>query len=260
MSRAAIFLLPIYDEAALLEVLLGRIRDARLPSPWRARVLAVDDGSGDGSAAILARPRAELDVVVLTHERNLGLAQTLYDGLAWIARQARDDDAVILMDADDTHDPADAAGMLSEIDRGHDLVLASRFHAGASTTGVAAHRRAYGGIANALLRATLAVPAVTDYGCGFRAVRAAVVRRAVSALGERLLELRPWGFICTAELLWKLSLFEPRIAEVPLHLRYDRKQSASKMPSLRTMAGYAVLAGKGLGWRASRRRVGGERR
>lgn len=246
MSRTAIFLLPIYDEEARLEVLLDRIRDAPLPDGWARSILAVDDGSRDRSAAILARRAADLPLVRITHPVNLGLPPTLADGFVWVAHNGGDGDVVVTMDADDTHDPNDAAPMLTAIDDGYDLVLASRFVAGAAMYGVAAHRHVYGNIANGILRATLALPGVTDYGCGFRAARASLVRDTVAHFGERLLELRSWGFICTAEMLWKLSWASPRIAEVPLILRYDQKESRSKMPSLRTISGYGVLAAKGV--------------
>lgn len=251
MSRTAIFLLPIYDEEARLEVLLERIRDASLPAGWSRSILAVDDGSRDASAAILARRAADLPLVCLTHPVNRGLPQTLADGFAWVARHGGEADAVVSMDADDTHDPSDAAAMLAAIDAGADLVLASRFLPGAAMHGVAAHRHVYGNIANALLRAALAVPGVTDYGCGFRAARASLVRATVEHFGERLLELRSFGFICTAEMVWKLGWAAPRIAEVPLILRYDQKESRSKMPSLRTITGYGVLAAMGVRQRLS---------
>lgn len=250
-ARQAIFLLPIYDEEARLEALLERIAAAPLPPAWGLRLLAVDDGSRDGSAAILARRTPTLPLVVVTHAVNRGLAEALRTGLAWVAANAADGDAVVSMDADDTHDPAHAAAMLERIEAGFDLVLASRFQPGAAMYGVAPHRQLYGNAANAILRATLAVPGVSDYGCGFRAMSAPLVRRAVHELGPRLLELHSWGFICTAELVWKLSWFAPRIAEVPLTLHYDLKQSASKMPSARTIGGYGLLAAKGLGRRIS---------
>lgn len=245
-ARHAIFLLPIYDEEARLEALLERIAAAPLPPAWERCILAVDDGSRDASAAILARRASTLPLTVLTHPLNRGLAEALCTGLVWAAANAADGDAVVSMDADDTHDPAHAAAMLERIEQGFELVLASRFQPGAAIYGVARHRQLYGNAANAILRATLAVPGVSDYGCGFRAMGAPLVRRAVRGLGPRLLELRTWGFICTAELVWKLSWFAPRVAEVPLTLHYDFKRSASKMPSARTITGYALLAAMGI--------------
>ena len=79
-----------------------------------------------------------------------------------------------------------------------------------------------------------------DYTCGFRLYRAAMLRRAADAWGDRLVEEA--GFTCMAEVLLKLGRGGARVAEVPLILRYDLKEGASKMKVMRTIARYFVLA------------------
>jgi dolichol-phosphate mannosyltransferase len=68
---------------------------------------------------------------------------------------------------------------------------------------------------------------VLDYTCGFRGYRVALLRRARARYGERLIEER--GFACMVELLLKLDRIGARMCEIPIDLRYDLKQSASKM-------------------------------
>ena len=203
--------------------------------------MAVDDGSRDASAAILSQPRACGPVVVLTHAVNCGLAQTLYDGLHWAGEHCNDNDVVITMDADDTHDPAYIPPLTHKISQGYDVVIASRFQPESVVVGVPPHRRMLSYGVFALLHLLMPIAGVRDYACGYRALRARLVREAVQRFGEDLLELRRWGFICTAELLWKLSLMGARCAEVPFVLRYDLKQSASRMRALRTIGGYGLL-------------------
>src|SRR5574337_836487 len=92
--------LPVYNEAARLQTLLERIG---VVLDGRAyRIVAVDDGSRDGSDAILAQARTQLPVEIITHPVNRGLADTLYDGLRWVAEHSPPDDVVVTMDADDT--------------------------------------------------------------------------------------------------------------------------------------------------------------
>jgi dolichol-phosphate mannosyltransferase len=136
--------------------------------------------------------------------------------------------------------------MLDAIDRGADIVIGSRFQPGSVVMGVPSHRQSFSVGANLLLRTFLRIPGVVDYACGFRAIRASLIRRAVNQLGNRLLELSGWGFICTAELLWKLSLFGARCGEVPFTLRYDLKAGPSKMRAGRTIFGYGLLIWKKL--------------
>ena len=55
----------------------------------------------------------------------------------------------------------------------------------------------------------------------------ALLKRACAHYGPRLIEEH--GFACQVELLLKLVHVGARITEVPIDLRYDLKQSASKM-------------------------------
>jgi dolichol-phosphate mannosyltransferase len=241
MSRVAV-VLPVYNEASRLKMLLDRIGDALGGQVYR--IVAVDDGSRDGSDAILAQERQHLPLEIVTHAVNRGLAQTLYDGLRCAVEQCGEDDVVVTMDADDTHDPVYIQPMLAKIEQGYDVVIASRFQPGAAVVGVPAHRRLFSFGVLLLLRLLAPIPGVRDYACGYRAIRARVLASAFERFGERLLELRQWGFICTAELLWKLRVVGARCCEVPFALRYDLKESTSRMRVARTIGGYGLLVWK----------------
>lgn len=245
-GRSLIFVLPAYNEGARLEQLLDRIRDTMQERPYR--IVVVDDGSKDNTPEILRRRSADLPLEVVTHAVNRGLAQTLYDGMAWVAANATRDDIAITMDADDTHDPVYADAMVRRLDDGFDVVIASRFQPGSAVKGVPAHRLVYSAGVRALLRMLLPIPNVTDYACGYRAVRIDIIRSALARFGESLIELREWGFICTAELLWKFHLAGARCSEVPFVLRYDMKESVSRMRTMRTVTGYGLLVWSG--WRS----------
>jgi dolichol-phosphate mannosyltransferase len=80
---------------------------------------------------------------------------------------------------------------------------------------------------------------VADFTSGYRAYRVGLLKRARGHYGERLIEEQ--GFACMVELLLKLRHCHPVIVEVPLVLRYDRKQSASKLRLGRTMMQYLKL-------------------
>jgi dolichol-phosphate mannosyltransferase len=54
-----------------------------------------------------------------------------------------------------------------------------------------------------------------------------LLQRARKHYGERLIEER--GFACMVELLLKLDRIGANMCEVPIDLRYDLKQGASKM-------------------------------
>ena len=247
--------LPVYNEAARLKTLLERIRATLDDRPYR--IVAVDDGSRDGSDVILAQERERLPLEVITHPVNRGLAETLYDGLRWVADHSNDDDVVVTMDADDTHDPTYILPMLAKMDQGCDVVIASRFQPGATVVGVPPHRQLFSLGVLLLLRVCLPIPGVRDYACGYRAIRARALKAAFARFGERLLDLRQWGFICTAELLWKLRAAGARCGEVPFDLRYDLKESVSRMRAGRTISGYGLLVWKR--WTSPEWRPGADR-
>jgi dolichol-phosphate mannosyltransferase len=229
--------LPAYNEAVSLPPLLEAL--AALPAgvPWRAVV--VDDGSTDGTGDVARRAAARLPVEVLAHPQNRGLAAALRTGLEHACARAASDDAVVTMDADNTHNPAQIPQMLAALAAGADVVVASRYVRGARQVGVPAHRAILSAGVGWLLRVRFGLPGVRDYSCGYRAYRARLLQTALARYGPRLIEAG--GFDAAAELLVKLAPLRPRVVEVPLVLRYDRKPGPSKMPAARTILGYLRL-------------------
>ena len=241
--REVVILLPVFNEAARLGQLLDGLHTALAGQPHR--IVAVDDGSRDATPDILRQRGATLPLVSLTHPVNAGLAETLYDGLRWVVERGADEDVVVTMDADDTHDPSYIAPLLARIDEGYDVVGTSRFQPRGGSAGVPRHRQVLGRAGSLLMQRAMPIPGVLEFSCCYRAMRVGALRRAVELFGADLIALRQWGFVCTAELLWKLHLAGARCSEIPFVLRYDRKESESRMRPLRTLAGYGVLAWHG---------------
>jgi dolichol-phosphate mannosyltransferase len=78
---------------------------------------------------------------------------------------------------------------------------------------------------------------VRDFTSGFRAYKANVLSRAVQQYGRDFLDQD--GFQCMVDILFKLRRLRLVFGEVPMILRYDLKQDASKMNILKTS--YATL-------------------
>jgi dolichol-phosphate mannosyltransferase len=117
--------------------------------------------------------------------------------------------------------------MLELIQRGRDVVVASRFPDGAVMVGVPRLRRAIGWAGSLLLQALFPIQGLREYTCGFRAYRACVLQRAFGRYGDGFISES--GFTCMVDILLKLRLDSLLMGEVPLVLRYDRKSSKSKM-------------------------------
>lgn len=232
-------MLPAYNEKENLQPLVTKIRVVmdRLARPYR--VLVVDDGSSDGTPDLLRRLQVEVPMQVVRHKTNMGLAQTLMDGLRIAVEDADPEDVVITMDADNTHDPSHIPAMLRQLSQGYDVVIASRFEPGGQEIGLTLDRRILSRGANLLLKACFATKNVRDFTSGYRAYRAGALQRAVSFYGEQLIESTT--FAATAEVLLKLHAIGMNADEVPLVLRYDLKGGTSKMQVRRTVLDYVSM-------------------
>ncbi len=84
------------------------------------RVVVVDDGSADETAAEAEKAGA----LVIRHDRNLGKGEALKTGFKHA--QAEDFEAVVTLDADTQHDPAEIPSLIKAFDAGADIVIGAR--------------------------------------------------------------------------------------------------------------------------------------
>lgn len=238
-AEDTVVVLPAFNEAAALPRLLRRLAQA---GGRDLRVLVVDDGSTDGTAAVAEACARDLpNLRVLRHVANRGLGAALRSGWeAALAGGLADGGAIVTMDADDTHDPVLLGRLVGLIAQGYDVAIASRFAPGGGEVGLSLPRRALSRGARLVLSACRRIPGVSDYTCGYRAYRAGALRRAFATYGGAGLMTAP-GFACTAEVLLKLAGLGARCVETPFVLHYDHKSGRSKLRVLRTLLGYAQL-------------------
>jgi dolichol-phosphate mannosyltransferase len=219
--------LPTYNEEASIAPLFARFLAVFPDRSAPYRIVLYNDGCRDGTAAAARAWADRLNVEIIGRDENLGLGAGLRALIAHAARHGGPEDRLVIMDCDDTHHPSQIAGLSAALDRGCDVAIASRYRRGARVAGVAAHRRALSLGAALLFKALHPCRGVLDYTCGYRGYRVALLQRALARHGERLVRER--GFACMVEVLLKLSRLDARFGEIPLELRYDLKQGASKM-------------------------------
>lgn len=154
--------IPIFNEEENIEPLIREIKDALAPEGKTYEIVAVDDGSKDGTFGLLRRlcdKERRLKVVRL--KRNFGQTAALAAGLAHAHG-----DVVVLMDGDGQNDPADIPALLRAIDEGNDLVAGWRYQ----RRDPFFRRRLPSMIANLLISWTTQVK-LHDYGCTLKAMR-----------------------------------------------------------------------------------------
>jgi dolichol-phosphate mannosyltransferase len=194
--------IPLFDEAENLPLLAAEIRQALEPTGRSWETLFVDDGSTDGSFAVLCELAARDPTVrILRHRRNAGQTAALAAGF-----QAARGAIVVTLDADLQNDPADIPALLARLGdsaAASDCDVVSGIRRSRQDNWV---RRASSRIANAV-RNWATDEAVSDVGCSLKAYRREVLAGLPFFTGMHrfLPTLARWN--------------GARLAEIPVHHR-----------------------------------------
>jgi glycosyltransferase involved in cell wall biosynthesis len=120
--------MPVYNEPATLGEAVARARRAPLPDGWQAQVVLTDDGSDDATRACVRALGDQGEALVSFHPKNRGKGAAIRTGFARALELARDEDAVVIQDADLEYDSAEFARLLEPVRLGKaDLVVGNRW-------------------------------------------------------------------------------------------------------------------------------------
>jgi dolichol-phosphate mannosyltransferase len=210
---------PTYNERENLAPITKAILEA-VPA---VRILVVDDGSPDGTGAIadeLAAAEPRIEVLHRTAKEGLGAAYRAGFRHVLADPQAA---AVVQMDCDFSHSPAQVPGLLAPILEGSaDLVLGSRYVRGGTTPGWGLGRRLLSRGGGHYARLVLGVP-YRDLTGGFKAWS----RAALAAIDLEAPEFAN-GYGFQIEMTWRAHRNGARIIERPITFG-ERVAGASKM-------------------------------
>lgn len=184
-------------------------------------LLVVDDGSPDGTASyvksLAAESPYEIHVIERSHKQGLGTAYVT--GFRWGLERGYW--ALVEMDADLSHDPADVPRLLERLQSGADLAIGSRYVEGGGTENWGPLRRLLSSGGNLYARLWLGYP-VMDSTAGFRAYRASVLE------AQDLSTVRSEGYGFQVEMTRRVWRAGGTIAEVPITFT-ERVAGKSKM-------------------------------
>jgi glycosyltransferase involved in cell wall biosynthesis len=192
------FLIPAHNEAATIGEVLNRI--AALGLDYEA--VAVDDGSTDATAEIIAERAAAEPRIVLLRKPNGGKGSALRHGIPHC-----NGGIIVIQDADMEYDPGDVPGLIAPIEANvADVVYGSRLSGGRP-------QRAYmfwhlvGNRCLSLLTGFLFNTTLTDMETGYKAFRADVLKQLHLTEDHFGIEPEITGEICRRQL---------RIYEMPI--------------------------------------------
>ncbi|WP_323594872.1 glycosyltransferase family 2 protein [Aliarcobacter butzleri] len=236
-------LLPAYNEEKSLDQLLPKIDKAfKEDMKLDYHIIVCNDGSRDKTGEKLEEYSKTLPMTIITHKINRGLGETSRDLFEKAAELSKDEDIIIRMDCDDTHEPEFIPKMLQKIEEGYDVVIASRFVEGGGQEGLSSYRATISKLANLFMKFFFPIDGLKEYSSGFRAYRAKAIKYAINTFGNQFIQLKGLGFTATLEKVVKLKIIGAKFGESPFVLRYQQKQSESKMVSSITTFGYGTLA------------------
>ena len=216
MTERALVIVPTYNERANIT----RLVESVLAQDPRLDVLVVDDGSPDGTGAVVdAIHDREPRVNVIHRPSKMGLGTAYLAGFRWALESGYA--FVFEMDADFSHDPGHIPAFLAAIE-GADLVLGSRYrHGKVTVVNWPISRLMLSYSANVYARAVTGLPLYDSTG-GFKCFR----REVLEAID--LNDVRSNGYAFQIEMSFRAWKRGFRIVEIPIVFT-DRSEGESKM-------------------------------
>ena len=201
MRRDVVAVIPAYQCAATIGAVVAGVRR------HLETVIVVDDGSDDGTGRVAADAGAIVER--LPENRGKGHALVRGIGLALAAGPA----AVLLLDGDGQHDPADIPGFLAAWDAGAgDLVLGSRM----GDPDTIPRARYWTNRIGSRVLSWMTGWDVEDSQSGYRLLAADLLRR---------LPFASRGYAIESEMLIKAAHRRARLAQVPIRTIYEGNTS-----------------------------------
>lgn len=237
------FCIPSYNEEHTVGVVLWKLRQEMAEFQRDYQILLLDDASTDSTTEVLEPYARVLPLTVLKHERRLGYASCLRELLDEAVRRSTypKRDAVVVLQADFTEDPADAVTLIKRLEGGADVVTTA-------ARGDGRHPSRIHGWVTRLTSYVARRGAPTENGgdplLGMRAYRVVTLRRALE--DSKLLDGTD-GPLANARLLSAVAPHARRIEEVEVDVRYDRRFRTSRFRAAERLRELVRYVRRGIG-------------
>ncbi|MBQ2429577.1 MAG: polyprenol monophosphomannose synthase [Alistipes sp.] len=212
-------IIPTYNEIENI----SRMIDVVMALDGEFDMLVIDDGSPDGTAAVVRKRQEEFTGRLHIVERSgkLGLGTAYITGFKWALE--RDYDYVFEMDCDFSHNPNDLIRLYEAARAGSDVVVGSRYVQGVNVVNWPMSRLLMSYFASKYVRFVTRMP-VCDATAGF----VCYSRRALQTLDLDAVRMKGYGFQIEMKYSsWRLGL---KVSEVSI-IFVDRVEGTSKMSS-----------------------------
>ena len=216
----SIIIIPTYNEKENIENIIRAIFS--LDKPFH--ILVVDDGSPDGTAAIVKKLQSEFlqQLHILERRGKLGLGTAYITGFKWCL--ARHYDFIFEMDADFSHAPSDLPKLYNACAKeGADLSIGSRYVSGVNVVNWPMGRVLMSYFDSKYVRIITGIP-VHDTTAGFKCYR----RKVLETIDLDNISFKGYAF----QIEMKFTAYKCgfNVVEVPV-IFINRRHGTSKMNS-----------------------------
>ena len=212
--------IPTYNEKETLPSLITELLYEIKKIAEKFSIVIVDDASPDGTGQIAEELNKEYGNISVIHRKSkLGLGSAYKEGFRFVLERFQQD-YIIQMDADHSHDPKEISLMLQNM-HDFDFVVASRHVLGASVIGWGAYRKLLHSTAGTLA-AICGGLKISDPTSGFRVFKNKVLKSV------DFTKIKSDGFAFQIEILCLLKRMGFRGFEFPT-VFVNRKDGKSKM-------------------------------
>ncbi|MBL7884877.1 MAG: polyprenol monophosphomannose synthase [Bacteroidia bacterium] len=213
----SIVIIPTYNEKENIERMIRTVFSLSVPF----HVLIIDDGSPDGTAAIVKKLIPEFNGKLFIEERSgkLGLGTAYIHGFRWALK--KDYEFIFEMDCDFSHNPIDLIRLREACLAGGDVAVGSRYVKGGKIENWPMGRVLMSYFASVYVRMILWVP-FKDTTAGFKCYR----KKVLQNINFDTIKFIGYAFqIEMKYIAYKLGF---KIIEVPITFT-DRTEGTSKM-------------------------------
>ena len=215
----SVVIIPTYNEKENVEQIIRAVLTQEHPF----HVLIIDDGSPDGTAAIVERLMATEfadELHLIKRAGKLGLGTAYITGFRWAIEKGYD--YIFEMDADFSHDPNDLPRLYAAChDEGYDLAIGSRYVSGVNVVNWPIGRVLMSYFASKYVRFVTGFK-VHDTTAGFKCYR----RRVLETIPIDEVRFKGYGF--QIEMKFTAYKIGFKIKEVPV-IFVNRREGMSKM-------------------------------
>ncbi|MCX2451674.1 polyprenol monophosphomannose synthase [Pedobacter sp. PLR] len=213
----SLIIIPTYNEKENIEKIIRKV----FSLPYAFEILIIDDGSPDGTAAIVKGLQSEFPALHIEERTGkLGLGTAYIHGFRW-ALSRPEYQYIFEMDADFSHNPDDLTRLRDACVKGADLAIGSRYVNGVNVVNWPMSRVLMSYFASMYVRIITRID-IQDATAGFKCY----TRRVLETIP--LDKIKFVGYAFQIEMKFTAIKYGFKVVEVPI-IFTDRTEGTSKM-------------------------------